>query len=90
MHDEMFVFNLVFFVFSYKLLFWSERNISLGSFLLTGCCALAVTQLVYPRASRVFLNAFTDKEEVSPPDAPDVVAKTKSLLLFYASTLGLI
>ena len=61
MYDESFVFSLVFFFFSYKLLFWSQRNISIGVLLLTVCCALSATQSVYPHAHRVMFSAFTER-----------------------------
>ena len=48
MYDQHSLFCLFFFVFSYKLLFWSDRSISIGALVLTLCCALSITQLFYP------------------------------------------
>ena len=61
MYDENFVFSLVFFLFSYKLLFWSQRNISIGVLLLTVCCALSATQLMFPHAHKVLFSAFAER-----------------------------
>ena len=49
MYDAHTVFCLFFFIFSYKLLFWSDRALSIGALSLTVCCALSVTQLLFPR-----------------------------------------
>ena len=48
MYDAHTAFCLFFFIFSYKLLFWSDRALSIGALFLTVCCALSVTQLVFP------------------------------------------
>ena len=48
MYDAHTAFCLFFFIFSYKLLFWSDRALSIGALSLTVCCALSVTQLLFP------------------------------------------
>ena len=50
MYDQHSLFCLFFFIFSYKLLFWSDRSISIGALVLTLCCALSITQLFYPHS----------------------------------------
>ena len=50
MPDATSLFSLFFFCLSYKLLFWSERVVSMGTVLLTISCALAMTQVLQPNA----------------------------------------
>lgn len=69
MLDEYFVFSLCFFVLSYKVLFWSERGVSIGVLLLTISCALAMTHLVYPHTHTIMLNAFSERIHNLPPEA---------------------
>ena len=54
MFDESFYFCLFFSLFSYKLLFWSDRNVSVGAIVLTVCCALSLTKLIIPNAHHTF------------------------------------
>lgn len=69
MPDEYFVFSVCFFVLSYKILFWSERSVSLGVLLLTSSCALAMTQLIHPHTHDVLIGAFSDRMNDLPPQA---------------------
>lgn len=50
MLDAASLFSLFFFCLSYKLLFWSNRVVSMGTVLLTVSCALAMTQVLQPNA----------------------------------------
>lgn len=59
--DEYFAFSVCFFILSYKVLFWSDRIVSIGVLLLTSCCALSMTQIMFPHTHRVFMNAFSDQ-----------------------------
>lgn len=47
------VFCVAFALLGYKLMFWSERSISLGAVVLCALCAFAVAQLATGGASRV-------------------------------------
>tara|TARA_B100000405_G_scaffold43962_1_gene29142 strand:- start:173 stop:463 length:291 start_codon:yes stop_codon:yes gene_type:complete len=68
MYDENFFFSFFFFVFSYKLLFWSDRHLSLSTLLLTVTCALSLTQMIYPLAHRVLFQRVMETVQDAKPD----------------------
>ena len=68
MYDESFFFSFFFFLFSYKLLFWSDRHLSLSTLLLTVSCALSLTQMIYPFANRVLLHRVMETVQDAKPD----------------------
>lgn len=59
MYDESFFFSLFFFLLSYKLLFYSERAISFASFMVTVCCSMALTQMIFPETKEKVVHSFT-------------------------------
>jgi len=46
MADTLSVFSICFAAMSYKLLFWSDRDVSLSAVVLLAACAFAVTTLL--------------------------------------------
>jgi hypothetical protein len=63
--NEEFVFSLVFSVLSLLLLFGTSRTVSLGVFLLTLCCSLAVTNLMCPTLVQTLRDTNTQNSKVS-------------------------
>lgn len=63
--NEEFVFSLVFSVLSLLLLFGTSRTVSLGVFLLTLCCSLAVTNLMCPTLVQTLRDTNTHTSKVS-------------------------
>ena len=69
--DEHFLFSLFFFLFSYKLLFWSERNVSIGVLILTICCAFSLTNLIRPDTYQHLLDSLSQKVQETTARQPD-------------------
>ena len=63
--NEEFVFSLVFSVLSLLLLFGTSRTVSLGVFLLTLCCSVAVTNLMCPTLVQTLRDTNTHNSKVS-------------------------
>lgn len=70
--DEHFLFSLFFFLFSYKLLFWSERNVSIGVLILTICSAFSLTNLVRPDTYQHLLDSLSQKVQETTARQPDL------------------
>lgn len=69
--DEHFLFSLFFFLFSYKLLFWSERNVSIGVLILTICSAFSLTNLIRPDTYQHLLDSLSQKVQETTSRQPD-------------------
>lgn len=63
--NEEFVFSLVFSALSLLLLFGTSRTVSLGVFLLTLCCSVAVTNLMCPTLVQTLRDTNTHSSKVS-------------------------
>ena len=70
--DEHFLFSLFFFLFSYKLLFWSERNVSIGVLILTICSAFSLTNLIRPDTYQHLLDSLSRKMQETTARQPDL------------------
>lgn len=68
--DEHFLFSLFFFLFSYKLLFWSERNVSIGVLILTICSAFSLTNLFRPDTYQHLLDSLSQKVQETTARQP--------------------
>lgn len=61
--DALWVFCVAFAVLGYKLMFWTQRQISVGAVLLCVLCAFAVAQLATGSASRAGVQALAGLAE---------------------------
>lgn len=62
MADTLSVFSICFAAMSYKLLFWSDRDVSLSAVILLAACAFAVTTLMLGASATLDIQA----QDISP------------------------
>ena len=88
--NEDFVFSLTFSTLSLMLLFGSSRTVSLGVFLLTVCCSLAVTNLICPTLMQTLREVSDNEDNGKSVPFMDTLQHTWNLMRVKVLTLGLV
>lgn len=84
------MFSLTFSALSLMLLFGSSRTVSLGVFLLTVCCSLAVTNLICPTLMQTLRDVSDNENNANSAPFMDTLQHTFNLLRVKVLTFGLV